>query len=141
MPTTQKLSTWVYLLSLIGLFTLNACKHNIKHNTSMTVKEITVHELKALQDANQDFQLIDVREPAEYEEANLGGQLIPLGTVVNHAGEIATDKQVIVHCRSGKRSEMAVKQLQNAHGFDNLYNLKGGIIAYAREIDSTLQVQ
>ena len=102
------------------------------------MQEIDVHELKAMQDASEDFQLIDVREPYEYDIANLGGQLIPLATVVDHADEIATDKKVVVHCRSGKRSATAIMELERRFGFDNLYNLKGGILAYADEIDPSL---
>lgn len=102
------------------------------------VKEISVKELKALQDQGTDFQLIDVREPYEYEIANLGAELIPLGTVADHADRIAKDKQVVVHCRSGARSANAINQLEQQFGFDNLYNLKGGILAYADEVDTSL---
>ena len=102
------------------------------------MKEIDVHQLKAMQDAKEDFQLIDVREAYEYDIANLGGQLIPLATVLDHAGDIARDKKVVVHCRSGKRSGIAIEELEKKYGFDNLYNLKGGILAYSDEIDPTL---
>jgi adenylyltransferase/sulfurtransferase len=103
------------------------------------MKEINVSQLKAMQDANEDFQLIDVREPHEYEEANMGGQLIPLGSVMDQHQDFARDKKVVVHCRSGKRSATAIQLLEQAHGFDNLYNLVGGILAYADEIDPTLR--
>jgi adenylyltransferase/sulfurtransferase len=103
------------------------------------MKEITVAQLKAMQDANEDFQLIDVREEHEFEDANLGGELIPLGTVMEHHHDIARDKKVVVHCRSGKRSATAIQLLEQAHGFDNLYNLAGGILAYADEIDPSLR--
>ncbi|MBC7922326.1 MAG: rhodanese-like domain-containing protein [Ferruginibacter sp.] len=102
------------------------------------MKEVDVHALKAMQDAKEDFQLIDVREAYEYDIANLGGQLIPLGTVLDHADDIARDKKVVVHCRSGKRSGLAITELEKTYGFDNLYNLKGGILAYSDEIDPTL---
>lgn len=97
------------------------------------MKEITVQELKKMQDNHEDFQLIDVREDHEYEEDNLGGELIPLGEVSQNADKIAKDKKVIVHCRSGKRSADAIKQLEK-EGYDNLYNLKGGILSYRQEI-------
>jgi adenylyltransferase/sulfurtransferase len=103
------------------------------------MKEINVSQLKAMQDANEDFQLIDVREPHEYEDANMGGQLIPLGSVMDQHQAFARDKKVVVHCRSGKRSATAIQLLEQAHGFDNLYNLVGGILAYADEIDPTLR--
>ena len=102
------------------------------------MKEIDVHQLKAMMDAKEDFQLIDVREPYEYEIANIGGQLIPLSNILDQADEISEDKKVVLHCRSGKRSASAILELERRFGFDNLYNLKGGILAYADEIDPSL---
>jgi adenylyltransferase/sulfurtransferase len=104
------------------------------------MKEITVKELKQMIDNKEDFQLIDVREPSEFEAANLKGELIPLNTVPNNAEKISKDKKVVVHCRSGKRSENAIKFLEANFGYTNLYNLKGGIIAYKNEIDNSLNV-
>jgi adenylyltransferase/sulfurtransferase len=106
----------------------------------MSIKEKTVSELKQWQDGGVDFQLIDVREPHEFEVANLGGKLIPLGLIVNEADQIRTDIPVIIHCRSGARSAAAVSELERRFSLTNLYNLKGGILAYAREIDPSLQV-
>lgn len=102
------------------------------------VPEITVQQLQNWQDKGEDFQLIDVREPHEYEIANINGELIPLNHVTENANRIASDKRVVIHCRSGKRSEDAIKKLKDEFGFDNLYNLKGGILAYANEIDHSL---
>ena len=102
------------------------------------MKEVTVQELKQMQDAGEDFQLIDVREPNEYEIANLGGELIPLGDLPQNIDKISKDKKVVMQCRSGGRSGNAVQYLEQNHGFDNLYNLKGGILAYADEIDPSL---
>jgi rhodanese-related sulfurtransferase len=104
------------------------------------IKEITVQELKALQTQNADFVLIDVREPHEYQAANIGATLIPLGTILNHVDKFNTGKQVVVHCRSGARSAQAIMALQNTFQLDNLYNLRGGIMAYAAEIDPSLKV-
>lgn len=112
-------------------------KEEAKQNRE-EVKEITVKELKELQDQGADFQLIDVREPYEYEIANISGELIPLGTVLDNADKISKDKPVIVHCRSGMRSANAIAQLEAQFGYDNLSNLKGGILAYADEIDTSL---
>ncbi|WP_420387953.1 NAD(P)-dependent oxidoreductase [Roseivirga sp.] len=108
-------------------------------NKKMNMKEITVKELKALKDSGADFQLIDVREPYEAEIAEIGGELIPLGTVPQNVDKFAKDKQVVVHCRSGKRSGDAISWLENHHGFENLYNLKGGILAWADEIDNNTE--
>lgn len=98
------------------------------------MKEITVQELKQLKDSNADFQLIDVREEHEFDEANLNGHLIPLGEVLDRASEIDKNKKVVVHCRSGKRSATAIQALETQLGYNNLYNLKGGILAYIEEI-------
>jgi rhodanese-related sulfurtransferase len=104
------------------------------------VKEITVTALKELLDNKEDIQVIDVREPHEYEDANLGGELIPLASLPNHVSKISKDKKVIVHCRSGKRSENAIRFLESNFGYQNLYNLKGGILAWKDEIDDSLEV-
>lgn len=104
----------------------------------INVKEITVHELQSLLDSKADFQLIDVREPYERDIASIGGENIPLGTVLNNAHKISRDKQVVIYCRSGKRSGDAAYALERDYGFTNLYNLKGGILAYSDEIDSSL---
>ena len=104
------------------------------------MQEITVQELKTMIDEKIDFQLIDVREEYEYEAANIGGELIPLSQVVDRADSISRDKPVIVQCRSGARSAAAVRELESRFGFTNLANLKGGILAWAKEIDPTLKV-
>lgn len=103
------------------------------------LKEISVQEFHNLVKGNIDFQLIDVREPYEYEISNLKGELIPLAQVVDQKDKIAKDKKVIIHCRSGKRSADAIRELEKLYQFDNLYNLAGGINAYAKEIDNSLK--
>lgn len=102
------------------------------------VKEITVQELYELQVQGADFQLIDVREPHEFATANLEGELIPLGSVSGAAHRISKDKKVVIHCRSGVRSAKAIRELEDQFGFENLYNLKGGILAWSKEIDSSV---
>lgn len=103
------------------------------------MKEVTVQELKTMIENKEDFQLIDVREDFEYETSNLDGLHIPLGGILLETEKIAKDKPVIVHCRSGKRSAQAIKQLEEK-GFDNLSNLKGGILAWQSEIDPSIDV-
>lgn len=98
------------------------------------MKEITPKELKQLKDDQKDFQLIDVREEYEFDEVNMNGELIPMGEVMDNIDKISRDKQVVVHCRSGKRSATVIGALENQHGFTNLYNLKGGILAYIDEV-------
>lgn len=111
---------------------------SLKTNETENMKEITVQELKALQDAGADFQLIDVREPHEFEFCNLNGELIPQAEIPNNIDKIDRTKKVILHCRSGARSGNMVQWLEKNHGFENLYNLKGGILAWAKEIDNTM---
>lgn len=103
------------------------------------MKEISVKELKKKIDKNDDFQLIDVRESFEYELSNINGENIPLGGILIETEKIASDKPVIIHCRSGARSAAAIMQLES-QGFTNLYNLKGGIVAWATEIDPNMPV-
>ncbi|WP_133576408.1 rhodanese-like domain-containing protein [Pedobacter metabolipauper] len=104
------------------------------------MKEITVQELKEKIDNNEDFQLIDVRETFEYETSNLNGVNIPLGGILIESDKIATDKPVIMQCRSGKRSAAAVMQLEHQFGLTNLYNLKGGILAWQEAFDPNMPV-
>jgi rhodanese-related sulfurtransferase len=98
------------------------------------MKEITAIELKALIDNKADFQLIDVREEYEFDEVNIKGQLIPMGEALDRASEIDKNKQVVIHCRSGKRSATVIGALESQLGYANLYNLKGGILAYIDEV-------
>ncbi|MGC4022390.1 MAG: molybdopterin-synthase adenylyltransferase MoeB [Cyclobacteriaceae bacterium] len=103
-----------------------------------SMKEVTVQELKNLIDTKADFQLIDVREPHEYDICNLGGELIPQAEIPLNVDKISKTKQVILQCRSGARSGNMVQWLEKNHGFTNLYNLKGGIKAWATEIDPSM---
>lgn len=103
-------------------------------------KEITVTEFKDLLDNKADIAIIDVREPHEHEDANLGGLLMPLNTVAQNVAIIPKDKQVVIYCRSGSRSGNAIRFLESNFGFTNLYNLKGGILAWKNEIDDSLEV-
>jgi rhodanese-related sulfurtransferase len=104
------------------------------------MKEKTVLELKEMMDRKDNFQLIDVREEHEYEIANIGGELISLGTILQNKDKIAIDRPVIVYCRSGSRSATAIMHLEKQFGFTNLYNLKGGIKSYAEQVDPGLEI-
>ena len=114
---------------------ISAEKNKSLNDKLLTMKEVTVRELKKLMDSKADFQLIDVREPHEYEICHLNGELIPMSDIPHNVDKIAKDKQVVIHCRSGKRSGDMLLWLEKNHGFTNLYNLKGGILAWARDID------
>lgn len=96
------------------------------------MKEITVEELKAKVDSGATIHIIDVREPEEYNEANIGAKLLPLGQIVNMQFDDIEDlkeEELIIHCRSGKRSMQACMVLESA-GFINTVNIAGGILAW-----------
>lgn len=94
--------------------------------------DISVKELKErMDDGDKDFVLIDVREPGEHEAFNVGGKLIPVGTISDALDDLKEhqEEEVIVYCRSGARSGMAQGFLQQA-GFKNVRNLTGGMLAW-----------
>lgn len=96
------------------------------------MKSITATELKEKLNAAEQFQLIDVREPDEHTEYNIGGELIPLSEIARQVDQIATDKPVILYCRKGIRSQIAIQRLQEKFPFTNLYNLIGGTEAWKK---------
>jgi sulfur-carrier protein adenylyltransferase/sulfurtransferase len=102
------------------------------------MREITPLELKAKMDRGDKFSLIDVREPYEWDIAHLpGAKLIPLGTVAARADELDPEAEIVLQCRSGKRSADALNILKEK-GFKNLVNLKGGILAWADDVDPSV---
>lgn len=107
------------------------------------IKEIDVAEFQHWLDKGEKLQLIDVREPSEYSEVNINALLIPLATISERAGEVSRDKKVVIHCKLGGRSAKAIRELEEKFGFDNLYNLKGGISAYLQyeQINSIHNIQ
>ena len=98
------------------------------------IPEISVEELKRRKDAGEDLFVLDVREPHEYQICNLQGHLIPLGQLPQRVNELDPEREIVVHCRSGKRSADAVDFLQK-QGFEKVKNLAGGILAWADKID------
>jgi len=102
-----------------------------------TVPEIAPRELKARLDRGDDLFILDVREPHEYQICNLGGHLIPLGDLSRRASELDSSREIVAHCRSGKRSAEAVEFLHKA-GFRKVLNLKGGILAWSDEVDPSV---
>ena len=98
------------------------------------ISEITATELKARQDRGDKLFILDVREPHEYQICNLNGKVIPLGELPRRVNELDSSVEMVVHCRSGKRSADAIHFLQTA-GFKKLWNLKGGVLAWADEVD------
>jgi sulfur-carrier protein adenylyltransferase/sulfurtransferase len=102
------------------------------------VKEISAKDLYQWQVNGKKFKLIDVREASEYKIVQIGGENIPLATVAGRADQIPGDIDVVVHCKSGVRSTKAIRELEEKFGFTNLYNLKGGILAYIDQIEPAL---
>ncbi len=97
--------------------------------SEQTINEISAADLEKMLTEKIDYQLIDVREPFEYEIKNIGGELIPLGNILENVRKISKTKPVVIHCKSGSRSKKVIEQLQSL-GFDNLFNLVGGIDNY-----------
>ncbi len=106
--------------------------------TAIGIREISPLELAEWRKSGKEFQLIDVRELYEYEIANLGGELIPVSTVLSKYELISREGDVVVYCRTGVRSAKAIGELQKNFGFNNLFNLRGGILAYADEVDKSI---
>jgi adenylyltransferase/sulfurtransferase len=99
------------------------------------IPEMSPHELRRWTEAGETFDLIDVREPFEYEIARIdGSKLIPLGEITERLDELERERPIVVHCHSGMRSAQAVRLLQQ-RGFTKVYNLEGGIDAWSDQID------
>ena len=107
-------------------------------NLKNRIPQLTVKELKRRIDAGEDAYILDVREPYEYRIANIGGQLIPQNEVPSRLAEIDRDREVIVHCRSGSRSQRIAEFLKQV-GYPRVVNLAGGILAWSDEIDPKVQ--
>ncbi len=109
-----------------------------EHVVPTRVPEITAPEVKKMMDEHQPFVLVDVREPHEYQIARIpGSRLIPLGEVPKRMNELNSADEIVVHCRSGQRSAQAVELLMKA-GFRKIHNLKGGVLAWADQVDPSV---
>jgi sulfur-carrier protein adenylyltransferase/sulfurtransferase len=102
------------------------------------IPQITVQELKQRLDAGEDIFILEVREPFEYQIANIGGTLIPLNQVPHRLSEIDRTREIVVQCRSGARSQHIAEFLSQS-GYPNVKNLAGGILAWADHIDPNVQ--
>lgn len=91
------------------------------------MQHITLKDIDRWRANNADFQLIDVREPVEHEHKNIGGQLIPLDEIMRNTKAIQTDKPVVIYCKRGIRSQIAIQKLQRKLPKVDFYNLQGGI--------------
>ena len=131
-----KLLTVDALTMQFNTFTItpNPANKNIKQlidydNFCETIKEISADELKEKITRKEDFQLVDVREPNEYQTKNISGILIPLNQLENNLAKLIKEKEIIVHCASGARSKKAIAILKE-HGFTKVYNLKNGLLDF-----------
>ncbi|MGB7070718.1 MAG: rhodanese-like domain-containing protein [Pyrinomonadaceae bacterium] len=103
------------------------------------MQEITASELKDQLDAGEDIQLIDVRQPDEYDFAKIAGsKLIPLGEVLKRISEIDENRRTVVHCKMGGRSAKAIEALKQAGFKGDMQNLHGGITAWSNEVDPSV---
>jgi sulfur-carrier protein adenylyltransferase/sulfurtransferase len=107
-------------------------------NVKNGIPQLTVKELKARRDAGEDIFLLDVREPYEVQIAQIGGTVIPQNDVPNRLAEIPRDREIVVHCRSGARSQRIAEFLKQS-GYTQVVNLAGGILAWSDEIDPSVQ--
>jgi sulfur-carrier protein adenylyltransferase/sulfurtransferase len=101
------------------------------------IPEITARDLKARLDRGDDLYILDVREPHEYQIGHINGTLIPLGDLAGRIHELDSSREIVVYCRSGKRSADAIRFMQQA-GFRKLWNLKGGILAWSDDVDPSI---
>lgn len=108
-------------------------------NSQVGVREISAAEVKRLLEEGTKIQIIDVREPFEYELVNIGGVNIPISMIEEKSGLIEKETTVVMLCKSGQRSAQAIRQLQH-HGFNNLLNMKGGLMKWKEEVDGALRI-
>jgi adenylyltransferase/sulfurtransferase len=109
-----------------------------KQETKVTEGEIEVTEVKAMMDRGENFVLIDVREPHEYQICSIpGSKLIPLGEVPKRLDELDKAADIVIHCKSGMRSAKACGILKSA-GFEHVRNMKGGILAWSDRVDPSV---
>lgn len=112
-------------------------RQRITFPMNSAIPQVTVQELKQRRDAGEEIFLLDVREPFEQQIAQIGGTLIPLNDVPQRLQEIPRDREVIVHCKSGGRSQRAAEFLQQS-GYSNVKNLAGGILAWSDQVDPSI---
>jgi adenylyltransferase/sulfurtransferase len=130
-PTVKELIDYDHFCGIVPETTQQA---NVKNG----IPQIGVKELKRRIDAGEKIQLIDVREPYEYQIAQIGGTLIPQNDVPQRLNEIDRNREVLVHCKSGGRSQRIAEYLKQS-GYSRVANVAGGILAWSDEIDPTVK--
>jgi rhodanese-related sulfurtransferase len=107
-------------------------------NGPISIPQVTPLELKARLDKGEDLFLLDVRETHEREICNIGGELIPKDTVAQHLDRIPRDKDIVVYCRSGGRSDRIARELVALHGYTKVSNLAGGMLRWSDDVDPSM---
>ena len=102
---------------------------------------ISAIELNDAMQKGQEFEIVDVREPYEYDACNIGSLHIPMGEICNRITDLPKDKNIVFMCRSGKRAEAVANILTTDYSISNVYILDGGILAWKDKIDSTLDIE
>ncbi len=97
------------------------------------MKSISAQELQVKLKNKEDFQIIDIREPYEYEDGALSNENIPLDKMMSSIDRISTDKPVVIYCQSGNRSSAIIYMLEKEHNLSNLINLEGGYATFMEE--------
>src|SRR5437016_2461174 len=136
-PNCPMCGTHPTITKLIDYYEFCGVRGEEAPGPSVQVPEITPRELKARLDRGDDLFILDVREPHEYQICNLKGHLLPLGELTQRVHELDSSREIVAHCRSGKRSAEAVDFLRKA-GFRKVLNLKGGILAWSDEVDPSV---
>lgn len=113
--------------------------HSLDMMKQISIPQITPRELKLRMDQEDDIFLLDVREPHERDICNIGGELIPKDTVASHLEKLPRDKDIIVYCRSGGRSQWVAQELVGRHGFERVSNLAGGMLRWSDDIDPSMK--
>lgn len=117
---------------------MDADKSQVKMTT---MNSITVKTLKEWRDDSTPHQLIDIREPWEREAGHIEGSIhIMMSTLLENIETVKRDCKVVIQCRSGARSSAVTHHLTSQLGFENIYNLEGGIAAWAENVDSQIEV-
>jgi len=106
---------------------------------TLPIPQITPQQLKARLDAGEDLFLLDVRELHERDICNIGGELIPKDTVAHNLDRIPKDKEIVVYCRSGGRSDWVARELVGRHGYARVSNLAGGMLRWSDDVDPSAQ--
>ena len=102
---------------------------------------ISALELNDAMQKGQEFEIVDVREPYEYDACNIGSLHIPMGEICNRIADLPKNKNIVIMCRSGKRAEAVANILMTDYSISNVYILDGGILAWKDQIDLTLDIE